>query len=563
MPDLIHSLQTYDLGHLRIVAELWGLELVSPDLQAALQELAFGLLDGQLVIEIIDTLPAEAKKALNGLLAEKGRIPWQDFSRRFGELRDAGSGRRDREKVYLQPVSATELLYYRALLGRAFFETPSGPQEFAYIPDDLLLILPPKDATENHVPGRLASPLERSHPIPSSDLILDDACTLLAAMRMGWQVLPDTVALTVPETVLREFLLAAKLINAPKEPDTKPALQLEAVKNFLEQDRAEALTSLVHAWLDSANFNELRLVPGLVCEGTWSNDAHATRHFILGLLNRIPPCKWWSLTSFVRMIRETYPDFERPAGDYDSWLIRRENDNAFMHGFAHWEDVEGALIRYMVTGPLHWLGIVDLSSAETGGIAIAFRLTNWSIDLLKGHPPKGLQNEDGKLHAAANGRISIPANLPRPVRYQVARFSEWESPKKDEYRYRLTPASLKNALKQGLKISHLLSLLNKYAAAPLPPPFVRALNRWELNGTEARLEQPVVLRLSRPELLEELRNSQAGRFLGEVLGPTTVVVKPGAQTKILAALGELGLLTDDSIKADIMSVGENNHVLKL
>jgi hypothetical protein len=105
----------------------------------------------------------------------------------------------------------------------------------------------------------------------------------------------------------------------------------------------------------------------------------------------------------------------------------------------------------------------------------------------------------------------------------------------------------------------LLSLLNKYAAAPLPPPFVRALNRWELNGTEARLEQPVVLRLSRPEVLDELRNSRAGRFLGEVLGPTTVVVKPGAKAKILAALGELGLLTDEAIKADIISNGENNH----
>jgi hypothetical protein len=559
MPDLIHSLQSYDLGHLRIVASLWGLELLSPNSQTALQELAVGLLDGQLVVEIIDTLPSEAKKALQGLLSEKGRIPWQDFTRRFGELRDAGSGRRDREQIYLQPVSATEVLFYRALLGRAFFETPSGPQEFAYIPEDLLLLLPPKESRENIVPGRLASSLERRHPILSSDLILDDACTLLAAMRMGWQVLPENTELSVPETVLREFLLAANLINTSKKSDAAPALQLEAVKNFLEKPRAEVLAGLVNAWLDSVSFNELHQVPGLVCEGTWSNDARAARQFILDLLSRIPSGKWWSLTSFVRMIRETSPDFERPAGDFDSWLIRRETDNAFMHGFAHWEDVDGALIRYLLTGPLFWLGIVDLSSAEEGGTTTAFRLTDWSNDLVKGRPPQGLQREDGKLHAAANGRISIPAELPRSVRYQVARYSEWESPKIDEYRYRLTPSSLKNALKQGLKVSHLLILLNKYAAAPLPPPFVRALTRWELNGTEARLEQPIVLRLSRPEVLEELRNSRAGRFLGEVLGPTTVEVKLGARAKILAALGELGLLTDDAIKTDIISVGENRH----
>ncbi|HCC78592.1 MAG: hypothetical protein A2X25_09765 [Chloroflexi bacterium GWB2_49_20] len=559
MPDLIHSLQSYDLGHLRIVAGLWGIELFSPDSQAALQELAVGLLDAQLVTEIVETLPVESRQALDVLVAENGRNPWQDFTRRFGELRDAGAGRRDREQMYLQPVSSTEVLFYRALLGHAFFETTSGPQEFAYIPDDLLLLLPSKDGTATIVPGRLSSPLERSHPALASDSILDDTCTLLAAMRMGWQVLPEGVTLSVPEAVLREFLLAAGLISAPKGPDSVPILHLKAVKDFLEETRAESLAGLVRAWMQSASFNELHQVPGLVCEGTWSNNAFATRHFILDLLGRIPHGKWWNLPSFVRMIRETSPDFERPAGDFDSWLIRREADNAFLHGFAHWEDVDGAIIRYLITGPLHWLGILDLSSAENGGMTTSFRLTGWSTELLKGRTPQGMPREDGRLHAAANGRISIPVQLPRTVRYQVARFSEWEPDKKDEYRYRLTPASLKNALQQGLKVSHLLSLLNKYAASPLPPSFVRALTRWELNGTEAKLEQLVVLRLSRPEVLEELRKSRAGRFLGEILGPTTVVVKTGAQAKILAALGELGLLTDDAIKADIISVGENHH----
>jgi hypothetical protein len=114
-------------------------------------------------------------------------------------------------------------------------------------------------------------------------------------------------------------------------------------------------------------------------------------------------------------------------------------------------------------------------------------------------------------------------------------------------------------MQQGLKVSHLLPLLNKYAAAPLPPAFVRALNRWELNGTQARLERPVILHLSHPDVLEELRSSRAGRFLGEVLGPTTVVVKPGASFKILSALAELGLLTDDATNADIIDTGEKHH----
>jgi hypothetical protein len=564
MPNLIQSLQSFDLGHLRIVAGFWGLDLVSPDSQAALQELAGGMLNPALLAEIVETLPAEARLALQALEAEKGRLPWGDFSRRFGELREVGAGKRDREQLHLQPVSSSEVLFYRGLVGRAFFETPAGPLEFAYIPDDLLPLLPSGESQIRPLPGRLASPVERAHPIPVTDRILDDACTWLAARRMRWDGLPQNVDLTLPEAVLGQFLQVAGLLVPGQVPATKKngpgsAPHLEAVKDFLEMPRPEALALLTTRWLNSTDFNELHQVPGLVCEGTWSNDPLATRRFILDLIGRIPPGKWWSLAAFVRMIHETHPDFERPAGDFDSWLIRRETDDAFLHGFTHWEAVDGGLIRYLVTGPLHWLGLLDLASAESGGAATAFRRTAWSMALLQGHAPRGLSLEDGKLHVAGNGRISVPVRMPRSVRYQLARFSEWEAGKPDEYRYRLTPNSLQNARKQGLKVSQLTSLLNKYTAAPLPPSFVRALTRWELNGTEARLEQPVVLRLSRPEVLEELRQSRAGRFLGETLGPTTVVVKPGAQARIMAALGEHGLLADDGLKGIIIADGETIH----
>jgi len=52
----------------------------------------------------------------------------------------------------------------------------------------------------------------------------------------------------------------------------------------------------------------------------------------------------------------------------------------------------------------------------------------------------------------------------------------------------------------------------------------------------------VVLRLSSPKLLTELRKSRAARFLGDPLGPTAVIVQPGAWKKVLAILAELGYL---------------------
>src|SRR5512138_581831 len=142
MPDLFHSLLNRDLGHLRIVAELWGVELASGGTDEALKELSTLLLDPALVTEVVEALPVEAQAALQALLEAEGRLPWPVFARRFGEIREIGAGRRDRDQVYLNPVSAAEILFYRALLARAFFDSPAGVQEFAYIPEDLIPLIP-------------------------------------------------------------------------------------------------------------------------------------------------------------------------------------------------------------------------------------------------------------------------------------------------------------------------------------------------------------------------------------------------------------------------------------
>jgi hypothetical protein len=347
---------------------------------------------------------------------------------------------------------------------------------------------------------------------------------------------PETL---IPARVLTEFLSAAKIIRP--SPRGKWAAggvpQIEPVRLFLEAPRKDALDKLLNEWLESNNFNELRQIPSLVCEGEWDNQPLVTREFLLTLLRAVPENKWWSLPAFIYAIKEKYPDFLRPAGDYDSWFIKRIADNVYLRGFGSWDEVDGALIRYLITGPLYWFGQVELATPTGSEIVSAFRFVNFK--------PRITNAESGKLHVSSQGKIVIPRLFPRAARYQITRFCRWDEEKPDEYRYRVTTGSLKKAGEQGLKVNQLLSLLAKNAAVEIPPAFIKALKRWELRGTEARVEIQVVLRVCRPDVLEELRKSKAGRFLGESLGPVTVIVKPGAQSKVLAALAELGLLAED------------------
>jgi hypothetical protein len=548
MPDLAHALPTKDIGFLRIVASLWGIDLTSSDSAAASVELAEALCDADLVEEVVSTLSDEGRAALSALAAEGGRIPWVIFVRHFGDVREMGAGRRDREQPHRHPASPAEVLWYRGLVARAFFDTSKGPQEFAYIPAELyqalgfigfgrkdesdrggreeeeeVAVLSPVVTSEPL--GRPALPGEKVHPITASDRLLDDACTLLAALRMGVEP-PET---HVPVRVVREFLAAAKIVE-----DGVP--QPGPVKTFLELGRGEALAMLGAAWRESDTFNELRQLPGLAFEGDLRNDARATRATLLDFLAWIQVDQWWSLSSIVKDVKEKHPDFQRPAGDYDSWFIKRTSDDSFLRGFDSWDDVDGALVKYLITGPMFWLSMVDLACPETGADVTAFRL----LDVERLAPVV----ENGKLHVSSQGRITVPCLVPRAVRYQIARYCDWDEALEDVYNYRVTPESLSRAKKQGLKTGALLKLLQKHGAAPVPPSFQRALQRWEINGIEARIEESIVLKVSKPHVLEELRKSKAARFLGESLGPTAVVVKPGAQAKVLAALAELGLLTE-------------------
>ena len=249
MPDLYHTLLKYDIGHLRIIAGLWGLELESNEVDSAREELSASLPDLEAVRETMDILSADAGAALKSLVASNGKMEWSSFARKFGEIREMGEGKRDRERPHLKPISPAETLFYYGLLAKAFFDSGKGAQEFAYIPDDLLELIKLEGIEEKKEEplGRPATPVEKAFEIHASDRILDDATTFLAALRVGrsdWKSEPKITALLTTAGILK-----------------KGVPQAEKVKSFLEASRTDALKLLIEAWRSSQMFDELRLIP--------------------------------------------------------------------------------------------------------------------------------------------------------------------------------------------------------------------------------------------------------------------------------------------------------------
>jgi len=547
MPDLFQSLHQADYGHLKIIADKWNLPLEAPDARQARVELVDLILVRENFLRGLEDLQEQARKALIRLEGEGGRIRWFRFVREFGEIREMGAGRRERDHPEASPVSPAEELWYRGLIARGFFDTDTGPQEFAYLPEDLRPLIreglvPEGGSRPNSsapLLSRKATPEERRHPKEASVWILDHSCTLLAAHRIKTDPEVQLMSAGEREIAFLLGLLEEAGLLLGQEPDP------EKLRSYLELSREEALLALWETWRNSRTYSDLERTPGLLVEGEQRGDPYRTRTRVLNWIKNLPPDTWWSISALTAAIKGSNPDFLRVSGDYQSWFIRSEENGQYLRGFEHWDEVEGALIHYLISGPGHWLGVFELAYPEEpeDSRAAAFRLSPWAAALLNGQPPSLPGQEEGSIQVRSKGTLKISRYVDWKVRYQVSRFCEWLEPKQKEYIYRITPESLDRARDQGLEVDHLLVLLENHADA-VPPNLVTALRRWADQGIQAQIGRQIVLRVSSPAVLDALQQSKAKRYLKAQLGPTTVVLQEGGEAYVNDVLVEMGFLVN-------------------
>ena len=108
MRTLVQNLQDLDSGYLKIISELWGVDPPEGEIREDPEALAHFMLDPRTLEEVLEALPAEAQECVDYLTDHNGRVPYADLSRRFGSIREMGSGRRDREKPYLNDNAAPQ-----------------------------------------------------------------------------------------------------------------------------------------------------------------------------------------------------------------------------------------------------------------------------------------------------------------------------------------------------------------------------------------------------------------------------------------------------------------------
>ncbi|MBN2084838.1 MAG: hypothetical protein JW748_06395 [Anaerolineales bacterium] len=548
MLTLLHALQDETPDHWRVIAEAWGVEYPA-SARDPLPEMIAGILKPERMAAFYRALPESSRDAIGVLRRSGGKLPVADFFHRYGDIRSMGPARKQREQPWRNPVSIAESLWYSGWLGRAFIRAGGRAQEYVFLPADLEALIPAGDTDAPQAWSLLSYQPDRREAFYQAGVrAAEDACTMLAYARNwpppSWKDAarwfpkePLDRHIKEPASVpLLHRLLAEKglLQGDPLQPSP------ESARAFLEDAPEEAAAGLIGAWNDSPGWNDLARAGGLHAEGEWPNDPVRARREFLDALRTAPRGEWCTVESAVTLVRESRMEFLRPASEFDVWQLRDETGE-FLRGIDSWDRVEGALVRYFISGPMAWLGAVDLAPRADPK---AFRLTPLAETLFGGKSAAGAP-AGIRARIRQDGSLVILPGTPLLLRYQLARCADWLPPKGGAYVYRISPRSLSRAREQGVRAAHIQPLLDSLAGRA-SGALRKAVQRWEQRGTEAAVRPGKIVLPRNPEAAKELA-ALAERDRGTLIrldGPVYVVTRLGSN-KLRTRLIEEGFLLEE------------------
>lgn len=565
---LYHALLDYTPVLLAAIAGRWGVELIYTSQQDMTEQLAAAMLIPESVHQVVTWLQPHPRAALDALLAAGGRLPAAHLCREHGTVRRMGPGRLEREKPWRDPQSPAEVLYYAGLVFLAFDKIGDQIVEVVFVPDDLQPLLPSVEAS---VEGFAVTAVSAPRIVRDVGYAFaEDLSTLLAYIETGslspqpdHTLHPRDLAsinerLMSPQDVtgihhereagrLALLLRLARRLHLVDLFEGQFGLHRPATRAWLKANLPAQTLTLQEAWRDDPGWNDLWHVPSLRPERNgWRNDPLATRARLLEHLARCPMDEWIDLASFVVAIRQTDPDFQRPPDAYNTWYIRDATSGEYLMGYEHWDRVEGALVVYLISGPLHWLGVTALGFKEREGAPTAFCFTPGGAfflgltDKAPEAPPTPPMAVDADLtvRALAGGGLYD--------RFQLARIAEWRA-SGEVFVYRITHTSLNRALSQNIRPDQVLAFLKRVTGDRLLPQAVDTLRSWAGRYGEVCLTRAAVLETKTVATMRELRAHPAiGPLLGQALSPTRALVSEQNQNKVLALLQQTGYLSKRS-----------------
>ena len=262
---------------------------------------------------------------------------------------------------------------------------------------------------------------------------------------------------------------------------------------------AQRIKDTFDTWQHSGAWNELNRIPtdhhGVDHRREAPPILASARTVVLRTIARLGsghPQDWIGTDALIGQIRRKEYQFliKRPERRY--YYDNVYSNSELSHGFSFlgirdesvgWTLVEQAYIVNMLTGPLYWIGLVELGynkDVQTGeNIApLAFRLTDVGQWLLGLAEAPQFAETGGRLVVQPNFVVLAMEPIDDRVLIDLDRFADSTGGER-VINYELTRASVYRGQRQGWHVERILQFLEQHQGIPVAANVRRSLEEWE------------------------------------------------------------------------------------
>ena len=309
-------------------------------------------------------------------------------------------------------------------------------------------------------------------------------------------------------------------------------------ESFFSLPLLERARRCYHVWLDTTFWNELAFTSNIILrpgpallDPAHEEVVHARKQVIERLLAE-QAGEWHEFSAFITRTRlyTPYLLFPRQSGtraerytignnpyNWDfrlrrGWLTPREG----------WYLVEGGFIRELIAGPLHWLGLVNVDTADhPDAFCLIPDLALITSELLV----DTYEPTWGRLVVQPNFEVIALAPVSEALLLHLDRFAE-RIRLEHIAQYRLTKASVTHAIQSGLQAETIQHILEQASGGPIPQNVQYSLIEWERQARRIELWRGItLLEVDDAALLDQLlADAETQKLFGRRLAPLLVEV---------------------------------------
>ena len=546
-----------ELRLLPIIASFWLHINTKPNYEELIRMLCAKMLDPVTQKAFFDSPDGKGSiPALNRLLSRDGMEPVESFEEAIGPFRITGTDKILREKRWQNPISETEKLWFRGLIFRENRIIDDAVRECYILPDDIKQVLYKlipgdtisKSQSYETITVRPAIPSETKFVAPLYNTFSDFFTLSAALLRDGRELVFSGNDFSENFLNFTRILVINSFFT-----ESGAEADVESIRKFLIQNRTAARIHLIKSWRNSDSYNELCDSNELNVSSSPDFDKKLPRETILHFIKELPSDIWWSINGFLETIKKIEPLFLRKCFSDNIGQIFDKDWND-LNGIGSWYQLEGAYIRFLLLGPLQWLGLVQIAYSDKQHTeASSFRINRDTVFYLseseEEFPSEAILSKPNLETAvpvvSGDGAISCSANVPRYFRYMAARYCDIDSFKGDTLILRITPSSLTRAETNGLSRSSFLSLLKRFTGNRLPNTLERMLGLSEQKILPATIYTATILTIPNEVVFSELLDTpRMEKWILQQINRTSILIDPKGIGEIRRFLMEREVFVD-------------------